>query len=195
MDNIKKITQRYVAALTKASQKDPEYVECKLLPQALVEYMIVDEDDELLCGSFVKSVLREELILKASKECGFFWMVQAIWDKAKDGWTGTIDNSIEAFTDYPVCAGAALCQFVVRSLPHGLVSRWRVLKAEYADGELFDVGVMVDGSTVLQMAKTTFKAGGERIIANFHEGSISKINMFHGELTNLTTSLQWEKTF
>jgi hypothetical protein len=195
MDDLKKITHRYVAALTKSSQKEPDYVKCKLLPQALVEYMTVDEDDELLCGSFVKSVLREELILKASKECGFFWMVQAVWDKAKDGWTGTIDTSIEGYADYPVFDNSALCKFVVRSIPHCLVSTWRILKAEYAEGELFDVDVMVDGSTVLQMAKTTFKAGGERIIANFHEGSISKINMFHGELTNLTTSLQWEKTF
>lgn len=195
MDNIKKITQRYVAALTKASQKDPEYVECKLLPQALVEYMTVDEDDELLCGSFVKSVLREELILKASKECGFFWMVQAIWDKAKNGWTGTIDNSIEDYADYSVCVGTALCQFLVRSLPHGLVSTWRILKAEYADGELFNVDVLVDGVTILQIAKTTFKTGTVRITANFHEKHINTINLFHGELTNLTRSLQWEKTF
>ena len=133
MDNLKEITQRYIADLTDSSRKDPDYVQCKLLPQALVECMAAEEEDGFLCGDFVKSVLREELILKASKECGFFWMVQAVWDKAKDGWTGTIDNSIEDYADYPIIETSALCRFVVRSLPHGLVSTWRkntALKSE-----------------------------------------------------------------
>jgi hypothetical protein len=194
MDNLKEATERYIADLTNSSHKDSDYVKCKLLPQALVEYMAAEEDDGVLCGDFAKSVLREEFILKASKECGFFWMVQAIWDKAKDGWTGTIDNSIESFTDYPVCGGTALCQFVVRSIPHGLVSTWRILKAEYADGELFDVDALVNGITVLHTSKTTFKSGGEQITVNFHEKHINTINMFNGELINLTRSLQWEKT-